>query len=52
LPATPLLARPAGVREKNIILRRLAEYAFPTLFVIAVTRAIAVPIKPFIDFRV
>jgi hypothetical protein len=47
----PLLARPAGVREKNIILRRLAEYALPTLFVIAGTRAIAVPLKPVIDFR-
>jgi hypothetical protein len=45
----PLLARPVDVREKNIILRRLAEYAL--LFVIAGTRTIAVPIKPFIDFR-
>jgi hypothetical protein len=47
----PLLARPAGVREKNIILRRLAEYALLALFLIASTRAITVPLKPLIDFR-
>ena len=47
----PLLAQPVGVREKNIILRRLAEYTLLALFVIAGTRAIAVPLKPFIYIR-
>jgi len=51
LPATPLFPKLIGAYEKNIILRRLAEYGLVALFVIASARAIAVPFKPFIYFR-
>ena len=51
LPATPLFPVLQGAYEKNIILRRLAEYGLVALFVIASARAITVPFKPFIYFR-
>ena len=51
LPATPLFPKLVAAYEKNIILRRLAEYGLLVLFVIASARAITVPFKPFIYFR-
>jgi alginate O-acetyltransferase complex protein AlgI len=51
LPATPLFPKLILAYEKNIILRRLAEYGLVALFVIASARAITVPFKPFIYFR-
>jgi alginate O-acetyltransferase complex protein AlgI len=51
LPATSLFPLLQNAYEKNIILRRLAEYGLVALFVIASARAITVPFKPFIYFR-
>ncbi len=51
LPATPFFPALQSAYEKNIILRRIAEYGLIALFVIASARAITVPFKPFIYFR-